>query len=604
VLILGLASGSGSNLVSAGDILRGGAGPSQAPREVRGQQATMAEQATARANAKDSLARTSRAIAAARALQSSAREAAQRNQARNLGLDPNHPGQQLPDVPDGLAVGGLEVAPGATPGSTLWSGAEGPVQSGAGSSRNVRIKQTQQTALLNWRTFNVGRNTTLTFDQSAGGSNSGRWIAFNKVNDPTGRPSQILGKINAEGQVYVINGNGIIFGGTSQVNTHTLVASSLPINDNLISRGLLNNPDAQFLMSGLNVPAGSNGTPAFNPAPSNLAGGRWGDVTVQAGAQLTSPANASNVGGRMALIGANVNNAGTISTPSGQTILAAGLQVGMAAHPTGDPSLRGLDVYVGAVAAPGLGAYAGSVVNGGIIDAPGGNAYLTGKSITHRGAILSSTSVALNGRVDIDASYDAASNTAYRPTLRPSDVPFLFQKTGSIELAAGSVIQILPEYRRYRDGGGHFPGVAFSSQSPWPHHPFWAGCGDSGAQWNGHGKCGNLGPGADDRIQYPIASCAAGTDLPRRRVLHQCGWDRRCPGPAQRLPAHRATPGRRAGWFSAAAGEYFQEQGRKRPEHHRRFAAKRGNQQAITGWGHRWRISPGIWRLSSATFPN
>ena len=62
-----------------------------------------------------------------------------------------------------------------------------------------------------------------------------QWIAFNIVNDPLGVPSQILGSIQALGQVYLINQNGIIFGGSSQVNVNTLVASSLPINTNLIS---------------------------------------------------------------------------------------------------------------------------------------------------------------------------------------------------------------------------------------------------------------------------------------------------------------------------------------------------------------------------------
>ncbi len=65
----------------------------------------------------------------------------------------------------------------------------------------------------------------------------------------------------------MINRNGIIFGAASQVHVGTLVASSLPINDNLIARGLLNNPDAQFLFSGIAIPAGAQGTPAFNPDP-------------------------------------------------------------------------------------------------------------------------------------------------------------------------------------------------------------------------------------------------------------------------------------------------------------------------------------------------
>ncbi|MFZ4593387.1 MAG: filamentous hemagglutinin family protein [Verrucomicrobiaceae bacterium] len=86
------------------------------------------------------------------------------------------------------------------------------------------------------------------------------------------------------------------------------------------------------------------------------------------------------------------------------------------------------------------------MTNTGFIDVTRGNAYLTGKDIFHNGIIRSATSVALNGRVDIDASYDAKPNTAYKPSERPNDVPFLFQKTGTVKLGANSVIQILPEY--------------------------------------------------------------------------------------------------------------------------------------------------------------
>jgi filamentous hemagglutinin family protein len=66
--------------------------------------------------------------------------------------------------------------------------------------------------LLTWQTFNVGKETKLTFNQGRGGSDKNKWIAFNKVNDPSGTPSQILGSIEAPGQVYVINRNGILFG--------------------------------------------------------------------------------------------------------------------------------------------------------------------------------------------------------------------------------------------------------------------------------------------------------------------------------------------------------------------------------------------------------
>ena len=243
--------------------------------------------------------------------------------------------------------------------------------------------------------------------------------------------------------MYVINQNGIIFGGTSQVNVHTLTASALPINDTLIQRGLLNQSStAQFLFSGLP----QSGETPFTPPPPP-PGGRYGAVTVLAGARLSAPTTEANVGGRIALIGATVTNEGTLSTPDGQTLLAAGLQVGLAAHSSTDASLRGLDAYVGQV-----GDYAGTVTNAGLIEIPRGSVALTGKDVRQLGVIESSTSVSLNGRIDLRAEYNASANQKFDPVFSATSPPFLYggqganQSTGAVTVGAGSVMSVLPEW--------------------------------------------------------------------------------------------------------------------------------------------------------------
>ncbi len=434
--------------IDAGDILRGGATFGGAPSaNVTGGSATViTSQGTT--SGQDALARTTQALQAVQAMQASAHDAAVRG-AANLGFDPNHPGLVLPNVPNGLAVGGLQVAPGVpvnlgapapTENPILWQGANLPAQTVSNGQTNVTIKQTAQQALLSWQTFNVGKETTVSFDQTAGGGNQSEWIAFNTITDPSGRPSQILGSIDAVGQVYLINQNGIIFGGSSQINLHTLVASSLPINTNLVSRGLLNNPDEQFLFSALPIPVLPTGgtMPAFEPPPPpNTPSGLVGDVTVQAGATISSPTTADHVGGRVALIGLNATNNGTISTPDGQTILAAGQQVAFVAHPTADPSLRGLDIYVGQV-----GPFGSTATNGGLIDAPRANVTLAAKDVSQLGVINSSTSVALNGRIDLLANYNSV------PSIPPGVNPVVVltpSASGLISLGPDSVTDILPE---------------------------------------------------------------------------------------------------------------------------------------------------------------
>ena len=415
----------------AGDILRPNLSPNSSPAISAGASSSSATPASL-PNPQNRLARTLQALQAVQAMQVAAHALAVQG-ANNLGVDPNHPGTTLPDVPNGLVAGGLQVDPAVAGNSALWSGASLPQQSIVGNQTEVTVVQNAPQALLNWSSFNIGKQTTLNFNQSLNGVAQTSWIAFNKVNDPTAIPSQILGMIQAPGQVYVINANGIIFGGSAQVNVNTLVASALPINDNLINRGLLNNPDTQFLFSSLPLAAGANGTPAFTPPA--LFTPEPGNVEVQPGAQITTPTTADHVGGRVILIGANVKNEGAISTPDGQTILAAGLQVGLAAHPTTDPSLRGLDVYVGAVDAN-----SGAAINNGLIDVPRGDVTMAGAAVTQNGFINSTTSVSLNGRIDLLADYNAVGSGGY------ANLPaFLPKTTGVVTLGPDSVTQILPE---------------------------------------------------------------------------------------------------------------------------------------------------------------
>lgn len=452
--------------------LRGASQTNQGSNVTRGQAATVATSATSQAAQTALLAQHTQAalLHSVQALQ--AMQAAQ-NAARNLASGPNNLGS-LPVVPDGLAPGGLVpdaglAAPGASNLVTTWVNAQTPVQTTSPQGQPVvTVQQTGQQALLNWSSFNVGRNTTLSFDQSLGGANAAQWVAINKV-APNIAPSQILGSIKAQGQVYVLNQNGIIFGGSSQVNVGALVVSTLPINDNLVARGLLNNPDFQFLFSQIDLPSGSQGpTAAFTPqenSPAPTSGvisqadsagnlsivqpnSQDGDVVVLPGAQITSADTPEHVGGKVALIGPNVVNAGTINTPDGQTILAAGLQVGLLAHNVNDASLRGLDVSVGQISDPsyasGATGVAGTASNAGLIEVPRADVTMVGKNVNQNGVIDSSTSVSLNGRIDLLANYDAIplvnGNNAFQGASS-----FYPTASGAVTFGPDSQTQILPE---------------------------------------------------------------------------------------------------------------------------------------------------------------
>ncbi|MGA3169505.1 MAG: filamentous hemagglutinin family protein [Chthoniobacteraceae bacterium] len=429
VAVAVVLGGTGARAL-AGDLLRGGYTPN-ATQGANPTSFTPPSVSEARANMQDALARATQAIEAVQAMQSAARSLAASAGKNNLGINPNNPSLQLPNVPNGLGIGGLNPAAGQT-----WTGADQPTEIASKGQTVVTVDQTSPEATLTWTTFNIGSATTLKFDQNKTGTDAEDSIVFNVVDDPSGVPSQILGSIKAAGQVYVINQNGIIFGGASQVNVHALVASSLPINNYLIGVGLVNNPDDQYLFSSLAIPAlAVNPTaPTFTPPPPpNTPGGKDGNVTVDAGAVLESPANADGVGGKIALIGPDVTNAGTILTPDGQAILAAGEQVGFLPHAESDPSLRGLDVFVGKGG--------GTATNTGDILAPEADVTMIGALVEQLGAIEGTTSVSLNGRIDLKA--DTGTEVVQDPE---GQNELVTTEAGNVTFGTSSITEILPEW--------------------------------------------------------------------------------------------------------------------------------------------------------------
>jgi len=419
--------------VRAGDILRGGGGVTSPVAAVTAAQAAAMQQAQAAAlQAQNSLARAAAAIQSMQTAQAAARAAAQ---------------AAASAVPDGLATGGLMPDSGVPANGDLppsWQNVSALTQSTSGGTTTVTIKQTATEAILNWQTFNVGKNTTLDFDQQGNSS----WIALNRVLDPSANPSLILGSIKADGQVYIINQNGIIFGGASQINVGTLVASALPINDALVSAGTLySNADLQFTFTAYSQAGGTKGpTDAFTPTAAT-ATTQDSAVIVEAGATITTPTSSTNTGGRVVLIGPEVTNAGSISTPDGQVILAAGQEVALLPHSSTDSSLRGLDVYIGSVLAPAIGSNStagalvtGTATNSGVIEADRGDITIAGASVVNSGALISTTSVSLNGRVDLQATYNYVANLSLG-----TSGAFVASASGAVTLDSGSVIQILPE---------------------------------------------------------------------------------------------------------------------------------------------------------------
>jgi filamentous hemagglutinin family protein len=282
----------------------------------------------------------------------------------------------------------------------VTSGSASAVQSG----NTLSVSQTSNNATLNWSSFNIGASGKVVFVQPSSTS-----IALNRIFDSN--PSSIFGTLSANGQVYLINANGFLFGNGATVNVGGLLASSLNLTDANFTSGIL-------------VPALS-GQSALQPFVDGAGNVLSQNITVQAGAQLTAAD-----GGRLLLAAPNVTNGGSLSAPDGQVILAAGQTLYLQA--SGQADLRGLVVEV-----DGGGTAANQLA--GNISAPRGNVTLTGLMVNQDGRVSATTSVNANGSIVLQAA----------DTLPPNfgaGVALSATHGGTVDLGPGSLTEVLPEY--------------------------------------------------------------------------------------------------------------------------------------------------------------
>ena len=286
---------------------------------------------------------------------------------------------------------------------TPGSGTATSVQSG----KTLTINQTSNSVALNWQSFDISADGTVKFVQP-----SSTAIALNRIFGSDASPSQILGALNANGKVYLLNQNGFVFGSSSVVNVGGLVASSLAITDAAVSQGiggaaLTSQPAFQRYVD-------SHG----NRLPS-------GDITVQAGASITSNQ------GQVLLFAPNVDNEGTIQTPNGQTVLGAGQTIFLAAST--DPTIRGLLIQVGDTGTGG-----GKVTNGSVAEilANEGNVTLAGLAVNQNGRVSATTTVRNGGSILLQAEDTTATSLGNATTI--AALPTSTLRSGTLVLGASS----------------------------------------------------------------------------------------------------------------------------------------------------------------------
>src|SRR5213083_1766250 len=129
----------------------------------------------------------------------------------------------------------------------------------------VVVNQSSNSAIINWHTFNIGVNESARFNQPGASS-----VVLNRVTGGLG-PSEILGTLTANGRVFVINRDGILFGPNAVVNTAGFLATTHDIKNSDFMAGRFNfnipgRPDASIVNQG-RITATSGGFAAL-VAPS------------------------------------------------------------------------------------------------------------------------------------------------------------------------------------------------------------------------------------------------------------------------------------------------------------------------------------------------
>src|SRR5215472_7165027 len=114
-----------------------------------------------------------------------------------------------------------QIAPNTLPtGGTVAAGTASISASGS----KLQVTQGSSSAILNWQTFSIGSSAWVNFTQPSSSA-----IALNRV---TGNnPSEIYGRLTANGQIFFTNPNGILFGRSASVDVGSLFATTLSIND-------------------------------------------------------------------------------------------------------------------------------------------------------------------------------------------------------------------------------------------------------------------------------------------------------------------------------------------------------------------------------------
>jgi len=316
------------------------------------------------------------------------------------------------------AAGTAFAAPGASQLPTGGSVAAGQATISQNGAR-MDINQTSNRAVVNWDTFNVGASAHVNFNQPSASS-----ATLNRVADT--QASQILGRVTSNGQVFLVNPNGIYFGKTASVDVGGLVATTNSIGDADFMAGntkFSRNGSTGSVVNEGQLRAALGGYIALLAPEVRNQGvivAQLGTVAMASGEAVTLQFDSNNTLAGIVVepskVKALVENKGAVVAPGGVIIMSAKaldrLQGGVVRN-TGTLEAQGMSMKGGKIVLEA----SDSIVNTGTISAnagsdgsPAGTVLLAAPHVENQGVISASAPQAAvgaaqgGGRIEIAAT--------------------------------------------------------------------------------------------------------------------------------------------------------------------------------------------------------
>ncbi len=215
-----------------------------------------------------------------------------------------------------LALGVAPVAAGPEGASVV--GGAATIQGQGGPA--VIVNQSSSSAIINWNTFNIRANESVRFNQPSASS-----VALNRVTGGLG-PSEIMGSLTANGRVFIINRDGILFGPGSVINTAGFLATTNDIKNADFMAGRYNfnipgRPDASIVNKGtITATLGTVALASGNSFTLDMYGDKL--ITLAVGDSIANKVIDVATGKPLKSLVSNTKN-GTLSANGGRVELTA-----------------------------------------------------------------------------------------------------------------------------------------------------------------------------------------------------------------------------------------------------------------------------------------